>query len=210
MKNLPKAALFLFICFIFQGAGYVGTPPNLNDYFQAEREESQSEGFLNIQKEKLTPPPKLDTKLLQKQLAPSDYSNLQLQVLRPAKKPAYYNDLLDLKTTVESLQQATKTSEVQNFCACVNIQKFYLEGFLDKYKNSPQAKQDIYPAVKDIIVYSQAVANQWYTAVDNIQYVSYNSYNGAYQPATIRAKVNVLDKKLTNLKKMIESAELSF
>jgi hypothetical protein len=210
MKKISRAILLILVCCFWQGAGYVGTPPNFNDYFQEERQAEPQGGFIDIQKKEVTPPPVLDVQNLQKQLAPADYSNLQLQVLRPVKKPAYYNDLLELKANIKNLQEATKTNEVQNFTACANVQKFYFETYLDKYKNSPQAKQEIYYDVKDIMYYSLALSKQWYTAVDNIQYVSYNSYNGAYQPSSIRVKLNVLDKKLSHVMTLIETAEKSF
>ncbi len=210
MKIFFRLSFLLFLFLVFQGSGYVGDLPNIEEYFQTYRDAVKPTTFIDMYKNptSLEKPPSLDAKSLKNQLAPANYTNEQIKLLRPAKKPAYYDDLLELKPYIIKLKDATlKSSDVQSYAACINIQKFYLDNFLDKYKNAPESKQDIYIAVKEINGYAQAIASQWNTSAENIKYVSYSSFNGAYQPVVIKEKLNFLDKKLDKLLKLMASAE---
>jgi hypothetical protein len=210
MKMFFRLSLLLCFCLVLQGSGYVGDLPNINEYFQADRDENASNTFIDMYKpsQTLIKPPALDAESLKKQLAPANYTNAQIKLLRPAKKPAYYDDLLELKPYIAKLKDATiKSPNVQAYSACINIQKFYLDNFLEKYKNAPEAKQDVYMAIKDIDTYAQAVAQQWNASAENIKFVSYSSFNGAYQPVVIKEKLNTLDKKLDRLIKLMDAVE---
>ena len=211
MKMFFRLSLLLCFSLVLQGSGYVGDLPNIDEYFQSDREANiQLNTFIDMNKpnQNLIKPPALDAESLKKQLAPANRTNEQIKVLRPAKKSVYYDDLLVLKPSIQKLKEATLTSpDVQTYAACVNIQKFYMDNFLEKYKNTPESKQDIYIAVKEINAYAQAAAQQWNASAENIKYVSYSSFNGAYQPIVIKEKLNVLDKKLDRLIKLLNSAE---
>jgi len=210
MKIFFRLSFLLFFFVIFQGSGYFGDLPNIEEYFQADRHAIPSNTLIDMKKPYaiLEKPPSFDMKNNKNQLAPANYTNEQIKLLRPAKKPVYYDDLLELKPYIIKLKDATlKSSDVQAYAACINIQKFYLDNFLEKYKNSPESKQDIYNSIKEINVYAQAVANQWNASAENIKYVSYSSFNGAYQPVVIKEKLNFLDKKLDKLLKLMASAE---
>lgn len=198
----------LILCILWQGSGYMGELPSINDYFEKDKIPAESEsGFLDIYKNPsvIQAPP--DVKKLKKELAPTTLTDEQIKILRPVKRPEYYDDLLSIKPVLQKLKTSAKSTQIQDFGACVNVQKFYFDDFLNKYKNSPFAKQDIYAGIKDINYYSQVVFNQWRESEDNIKYVSYSSFNGAYQPSVIRGKLIVLDKKLDNIIKLVESAE---
>lgn len=210
MKIFSRLSLILIFSLIFQGSGYIGDLPNITDYFKSDREANTSKTLIDMYKSapNLEKPPTLDAKTLKNQLAPANYTNEQIKVLRPAKKSVYYDDLLTLKPSVKKLKDATlKSSDVQVYAACINIQKFYLESFLEKYKNTPECKQDIYKATKEINDYAQAVAQQWNASAENLKYVSYSSFNGAYQPVVIKEKLMFLDKKLDRLIKLMDAAE---
>jgi len=211
MKIFFKLSLILVFSLVLQGSGYVGDLPNINEYFKADRDAANASNTL-IDIYKTSPnfekPPSLDAKSIKNQLAPANYTNAQIKLLRPAKKPAYYDDLLVLKPSIKKLKDSTlNSSDVQFFAACVNIQKYYINSFLDKYKETPESKQDIYKATKEINDYAQALANQWNTSAENIKYVSYSSFNGAYQPVVIKEKLNFLDKKLDRLIKLMDAVE---
>ncbi len=198
----------LILCFLWQGAGYVGSPPDVNEYFQKDVQNNQQDaGFIDIYKNPSAVPTPPDVKILKKQLAPAVLTDEQIKILRPVKRPEYYDDLLVIKSVLKKLEASVKSSEIQNFAACVNVQKFYFNEFLNKYKNTPFAKQDIYTGIKEIDSYSQVVLKQWREAEDNIKYVSYSTKNGAYQPSVIREKLIILDKKLNNIINLAEAAE---
>lgn len=210
MKIFFRLSFIFVFTLIFQGSGYVGDLPNIEEYFNADRAANVSNTFVDMYKTSpaLEKPPSLDAKSLKNQLAPANYTNAQLKLLRPAKKPAYYDDLLVLKPSIVKLKDATSnSSDVQFYSACVNIQKFYIDNFLYKYKNAPEAKQEIYKSIKDADDYALALANQWNKSAENIKYVSYSSFNGAYQPTVIKEKLNFLDKKLARLVKLMDAAE---
>lgn len=211
MKIFFRLSLLLVFVLILQGSGYVGDLPNIDEYFQSDRDaNAQLNTFIDMYKpnQNLLKPPALDAESLKKQLAPANRTNAQIKVLRPAKLPAYYDDLLVLKPSILKLKDSTlNSSDVQTFAACVNIQKFYMDNFLEKYKNAPESKQDIYNSVREINSYAQAAAQQWNASAENIKFVSYSSFNGAYQPIVIKEKLNVLDKKLDRLIKLMDSAE---
>jgi len=208
MKIFPKIIIVLLLCILLQGGGYVGEAPNINDYFKDDRQPVEQEaGFIDIYK---TPPSRTsmpDAQVLRGQLAPSTLTAEQIKILRPAKKPAYYDDLLAMRPVVAKLKTSVKSPDIQDFASCINVQKFYFDDFLTKYKNTPLAKQDIYTEMKDVNAYAQAILKQWRASEDNIKYVSYNAYNGAYQPSVIREKLLILDKKLVNLSRLVNSAE---
>lgn len=208
MKIFPRMIFLLILCFIWQGAGYVGEPPCINDYFQNDKQSAEQDGgFIDIYKNPsvIQAPP--DAKTLKKQLAPVALTDEQIKILRPAKRPEYYDDLLAIKPVLQKLETSVKSTAIQDFAACANVQKFYFDDFLKKYKNTPLEKQDIYIGIKDINSYSQALLKQWRDSEENIKYVSYSSCNGAYQPSVIRGKLMVLDKKLDNIIKLVDSAE---
>lgn len=208
MKIFPKMIFLLILCFVWQGAGYIGEPPNINDYFQQDKQTIQPDGgFIDIYKNPsvIQAPPV--AKILKKELAPSTLTDEQIKILRPVKRPEYYDDLLAFKPILQKLKTSVKSPTIQDFAACVNVQKFYFDDFLKKYQNTPLAKQDIYTGIKDINSYSQALLKQWRDAEENIKYVSYSSCNGAYQPSVIKGKLIVMDKKLNNVIKLVESAE---
>ena len=100
-----------------------------------------------------------------------------------------------------------KTDNPQEFAACANIQKFYFDDFLAKYKNTPDRLNDIYRELRDVNTYAQAISEQWNSSFANLKYISYSSYNGAYQPAVIKEKLVILDKKLDNLIKLMNALE---
>lgn len=210
MKIFFRLSLLLFFSLILQGSGYVGDLPNINEYFQADKDVFKSNTFIDMYKNpsNLEKPPSLDVQSLKKQLAPANLTNEQIKILRPVKKPVYYDDLLDLKPYIIKLKDATlKSSNVQSYAACINVQKFYFNNFLEKYKNAPESKQAIYISIKEINSYAQATAYQWNASAENLKYVSYSSLNGAYQPDVIKEKLLLLDKKLVKLIKLMESVE---
>lgn len=210
MKIIFRLSLIFVFALVFQGSGYVGDLPNINEYFKSDREANTSKTFIDVYKTSpdIEKPPLLDAKSLKNQLAPANYTNEQIKILRPTKKPAYYDDLIAIKPSIIKLKEATlNASDVQRYSASINIQKFYIDNFLEKYKNSPESKQEIYKAIKEISDYAPALAEQWNIASENIKYVSYSSFNGAYQPATIKEKLNALGRKLDRLTKLMDAAE---
>ena len=207
MKIFPKITFMLILCLLLQGSGYVGELPSINDYFQDDRQPAEQDaGFIDIYK-KPTGTSLPDANYLKRQLAPATLTAEQIKILRPAKRPAYYDYLLAMRPIVAKLKTSVKSPNIQDYAACVNVQKFYFDEFLTKYKNTPLAKQDIYIGLKDVNSYAQSTLSQWQASEDNIKFVSYNSYNGAYQPSVIREKLLVLDKKLIKLTRLLESAE---
>lgn len=209
MKIFPKITFLLLLCIVFQGSGYVGEPPNINDYFQDDRQTTEQEtgGFIDIHQNSsgiMAPP---SAQVLKRELAPMALTPEQIKILRPAKRPEYYDDLIALKPSIDRLKASVKSPNIQDFASCINVQKFYFDDFLNKYKNSPLAKQDVYAGIKDVNLYAQSLVKQWNTSEENIKYVSYSSFNGAYQPSVIKDKLIILDKKIYNLAKLVDSAE---
>lgn len=205
MKIFWKLSFIVIFAFIFQGSGYVGERPNINEYFPKDQQETESgSGFIDIYKNPsiLVAPPKTNAENLKKQLAPANYTNAQMKLLYPEKKTPYYDDLVALKPHITKLQNATKSPDLQSFACCVNVNKFYFNDFLNRYKNAPEAQKDLYKQLKDVNVYSQAILKQWNYSEDNMKFVSYSSNKGVCRPQVIKENLAVLDKKVSSLSKL--------
>lgn len=208
MQKIIKLLSILLIACIFQASGYFGKKPDLNDYFKTERQSITPVRFLDIEKTPAGKKAKTNIEELKKQLAPANRTNEQTKFLRKGNKPEFFDDVLFVLSFVERMKEITlKTDNPQEFAACANIQKFYFDDFLAKYKNTPDRLNDIYRNLRDINAYAQAISEQWNSSHANLKYISYSSYNGAYQPAIIKEKLIILDKKLDNLINLMKSLE---
>ena len=188
MKKSLYISLFVLCVFFFQGSGYKGTLPDLNN-------------------RKDIPVVNQEKKPSQNDILPLDKLTLPVKQVSKADKVQikYQEEMLEAIGQLERIKEVLDGDKsFKNFVAAANVLNLTTENIQEEFKKEARFSDTI-RKLSDINDDTQTIKNYWIKINRNAPYVSYFLTQGAYSGAVLNEHLNnfsnVLDYAIRDLKK---------
>lgn len=190
MKNTLLKILHIFLIVLMTtGAGYKGTLPNLESYFESERSgPSNTRPIFNT-----------DSKSINHKFKRVPRENPQYIdiILKKEKTSPYLNDLSDVILILEKMQKCIeKNGSVQRFNAIASSIIDHAEYIAEKYKDKPEKHYISFVKLQELSAEVRNLATLRCESQIYIKYLTYQGEGEVYSKESIDQQIAAFEENL--------------